>query len=191
MADPVLCVIAGPNGAGKTTFFTEVLEPATHLEFVNADRIAAQRWPGDELTNSYEASEAAALERARRMAARQSFVTETVFSHPSKLDLLNDAVAHGYLVTLEVIAIPVELAVARVASRVARGGHDVPKIKVRERYTRLWSHIGDAITIAHEAHVYTNTSVADAFHLVAAYRDGKGVGEADWPTWMPDDIRRD
>ena len=190
MADPVLFVIVGPNGAGKSTFFTEVLEPATHLELVNADRIAAQRWPGDELTHAYEASEAAALERARRMAARQSFVTETVFSHPSKLDLMNVAVADGYLVNLEVIAIPVELAVARVASRVAAGGHDVPEVKVRERCARLWSHVCDAITVAHETHVYTNTSVADAFRLVATYRNGKRVGDPDWPTWIPHEIRK-
>jgi predicted ABC-type ATPase len=190
VADPVLCVIAGPNGAGKTTFFTEVLEPATHLEFVDADRIAASRWPGDELAHTYEASESAARERARRMAARLSFVTETVFSHPSKVDLMHSEVSDGYLVTLEVIAIPVELAVARVANRVAHGGHDVPESKVRTRYARLWTHIGDAITIAHEAHVYTNTSATDAFALVATYRDGTRVGEPDFPNWMPDEIRR-
>ena len=189
MADPVLYVIAGPNGAGKTTFFTKVLEPATHLEFVNADRIAEQRWPGDELAHAYDASEAAAGERARRMAARESFATETVFSHPSKVDLLRAAVAGGYVVSLELIAVPVELAVARVRSRVAAGGHDVPEVKVRERHARLWAHAAEAIAIAHETHVYANTSVADAFRPVATFRFGHLVGEPAWPEWMPDEIR--
>lgn len=188
MGDPVLYVLAGPNGAGKTTFFTEVLEPATHLEFVNADRIAAERWPGDELTHAYEASSAAAEERALRMAERQSFVTETVFSHPSKFELLREAVAAGYLVNLEVVAVPVELSVARVASRVRVGGHDVPEIKVRERDARLWSLVAEAITIAHESHVYVNTTAARAFTLAATFRQGTLVGPARSPAWTSDEL---
>ena len=190
MADPALYVIAGPNGAGKSTFFTEVLEPATHLQFVNADRIAERRWPGDEFAHAYDASEAAAAERARRIEARESFVTETVFSHPSKIELLRAAIAAGYLVSLEVIAVPVELAVARVRSRVAIGGHDVPETKVREPHARLWTHVAKTIAIVQEAHVYANTSAADAFRLVATFRFGHLVGDPDWPTWMPEEIRR-
>jgi len=189
VADPVLYVVAGPNGAGKTTFFTEVLEPATHLEFVNADRIAAERWPGDELANAYEASAAAAQERDRRLAARQSFVTETVFSHPSKLDLIRDAAAAGYLVYLEVIAVPVELSVARVPNRVANGGHDVPEAKIRERHARLWALVAEAIGLVHEAHVYVNTAAGDPFCLVASYRQGMLIGTADWPPWIADELR--
>jgi predicted ABC-type ATPase len=38
--------------------------------------------------HAYDASRAAAEERLRLMAERPSFITETVFSHPSKVDLL-------------------------------------------------------------------------------------------------------
>lgn len=189
MSDPVLSVIAGPNGAGKSTFHARVLGPATHLPFVNADVIAAERWPGEELTHAYEASTAAADERDRRMAARQSFVTETVFSHPSKVDLVRHAVGLGYLVSLEVVAVPVELSVARVPNRVANGGHDVPEEKIRERFDRLWALVAEAIGLAHEAHVYANTTAAEAFTLLATYRDGSLVGTADWPPWIPDELR--
>lgn len=189
MADPVLYVIAGPNGAGKSTFYEHVLGPATHLPFVNADVIAAQRWPGEELIHAYEASTAAAEERDRRFAARRSFVTETVFSHPSKLELIRQAVDLGYLVSLEVVAVPVELSVARVPNRVANGGHDVPEHKVRERFERLWALVAEAIGLAHEAHVYANTTAADAFTLLATYRDGQLVGTADWPAWIPAELR--
>lgn len=188
MGDPVLYVIVGPNGAGKSTFFNEILGPATHLEFVNADVIAAERWPADELAHAYDASAAASTERAKRMATRQSFATETVFSHPSKIDLIRDAVALGYLVTLEVVAVPVELSVARVPNRVANGGHDVPEAKIRERYARLWSNVAEAIGLCHEAHVHVNTSASDPFRLVATYRQGRLVGAADWPPWMPSEL---
>lgn len=119
-ADPVLHVLAGPNGAGKTTFVQHVLAPVTHLPFVNADVIAVERWPDDVVARSYDAAELAAAERSRLIAAQQSFLSETVFSHPSKLDLLRAARAQRFLVTLHVILVPVELSVARVRSRDGR-----------------------------------------------------------------------
>ncbi len=96
MTDPVLHVIAGPNGAGKSTFFARVLGSITHLPFINADEIAAARWPGHEVEHAYEAAAFAAAERQARIAARESFATETVFSHESKVDLLHKAEAAGY-----------------------------------------------------------------------------------------------
>lgn len=86
--DPVLRLIAGPNGAGKTTLATRVVAPTTRLRFVNANVIAAQRWPVAQAEHAYEASQVAAEQRQDLIAARTSFITETVFSHPSKLDLI-------------------------------------------------------------------------------------------------------
>lgn len=127
MSTPVLHVLAGPNGSGKSTFAHRVLLPATHLPFVNADEIAAKRWPGDEQAHAYQAAAAAAALRERALTARRSLVTETVFSHPSKRDLVAQAQQAGYRVELHVMMVPVELAVEHVAFRVAHGGHDVPE----------------------------------------------------------------
>ena len=95
MSTPVLHVLAGPNGSGKSTFVHEVLRPVTRLPFVNADEIAAARWPGDEMAHAYEASAAAATERGALLEQRRSFITETVFSHESKVDLVRAGVAGG------------------------------------------------------------------------------------------------
>ena len=81
--DPVLHLIAGPNGAGKTTLATRVIAPVTHLPFINADVIAAQRWPDAQAEHAYDASQVAAEQRRELIGARASFITETVFSHPS------------------------------------------------------------------------------------------------------------
>ena len=59
-------------------------------------------------------------------------LAETVFSHPSKLDLLDEAHARGYTVVAHALLIPEELAVERVARRVSAGGHRVPQDKIRE-----------------------------------------------------------
>ena len=71
----------------------------------------------------------AAERRDELLTARTSFVTETVFSHESKVDLVKAAVEAGYLVTLHVVLVPEDLAVVRVANRVENGGHDVPEEK--------------------------------------------------------------
>ena len=190
MQDPLLVVAAGPNGAGKSTLVQTLLQPITHLPFVNADVIAAERWPDAQAEHAYDASRAAAQERADLIAARRSFVTETVFSHPSKVDLLRQAQAAGYRVELHVVLVPEELTVLRVAHRVGRGGHEVPEHKVRERYQRLWPLVVEARGIADRTVVYDNTKAKTAFRVLATYQHGQLVGVVSWPAWTPAVLRR-
>ena len=189
MAEPVLHVLAGPNGAGKSTFHAEVLGPVSGLPWINADEIAADRWPGSEVGHAYDASELAAQERRRRIGRRESVITETVFSHPSKVDLLGEAKAAGYVITLHVVIVPEDLAVARVRNRAELGGHDVPEAKIRGRFGRLWTYLRDAIALADEAYVYDNSRAARPFRRVAAFSGGRLVGAASWPDWAPDELR--
>lgn len=191
MPDPVLHVIAGPNGAGKTTFYLRVLEPVTRLEFVDADAIASERWPGTEVEHAYEAAELATAERSRRINEGRSFATETVFSYESKIVLLREARAAGYRVTLHLVLVPEDLAVARVVDdRVTHGGHHVPADKVRSRFGRLWWHVRSAIEIVDESFVYDNSKAATPFRLVAAFVNGQMTFGSRWPTWTPEPLRR-
>lgn len=189
MADPVLHLLAGPNGSGRSTLFDRVVGPVTHLRFVNADQLAAERWPDDAEAHAYEASRLAADAREALLARRESVVTETVFSHPSKLSLVDDARAAGYIVALHVVVVPVELSVARVADRVARGGHSVPEVKVRERYTRLWPLVASALGRADRATVYDNSRAAVPFRLVAEFFNGAPLTAPAWPEWVPSELR--
>ena len=188
-ADPVLHLLAGPNGAGKTTFASRVLQPVTHLPFVNADDIAAREWPEASAAHAYEASRLAAGERARLIAARSSFITETVFSHESKVDLVAAAGAAGFHVHLHVILVPEDTTVGRVRHRVQRGGHDVPEVKIRERYHRLWALVAQARELAERTRVYDNSLAHAPFRLVATYEHGQPIGDATWPTWTPAELR--
>ena len=190
MTTPVLHVLAGPNGAGKSTFVARVLQPVTHLPFVNADEIAAERWPGAELEHAYQASRAAADQRRRMLARGESFITETVFSHHSKVALVTQAVSLGYLVNLHVILVPADLAVQRVAERVRRGGHEVPVDKIRERYARLLKLVVDARALADRSVFYDNSRAGTPFAVVATYERGRLVGESHWPAWTPTVLTR-
>jgi predicted ABC-type ATPase len=180
-----LDLVVGSNGAGKSTFVELTLGPLLPASVcVNADVIARQRWPHDPEGHSYEAANVAAETRSALVRARRPFIAETVFSHPSKLDLIREARAAGYYVALHVMLIPENLAVERVARRVLAGGHDVPEEKIRARYGRLWSLVASAIDLADEATVYDNSRIRGP-RIVARMSEGVLVGGADWPRWTP------
>jgi predicted ABC-type ATPase len=186
--DPVLHLLVGPNGSGKSTLYERVIGPTTHLEFVNADVIAADRWPDDPVGRSYDAAVAAGERRSELIEERRSFATETVFSHESKLDLVRSALDAGFLVTLHVVVVPEGLSVARVTSRVRSGGHAVPEVKVRERYRRLWPLVATAITIATTAVVYDNSSATTPLRVVGRFERGRPVADPEWPSWAPGEV---
>jgi len=186
---PVLHLLAGPNGAGKSSYARDVLLPVTHLPFINADVIAAENWPESQLEHAYEAARIAEARRRECIDRKRSFVSETVFSHHSKIQLVGDAVDADFLVVLHIIMVPVALTVQRVRERVLRGGHAVPENKIRERYERLWGNVAEAIELADTANLFDNSKARHPFRLCASFEGGALVGTPDWPTWAPDVLR--
>ena len=182
-----LIVVAGPNGAGKTLFAGR-FAAQSRLEFVNADLIAAERWPGEEESRAYEAAAAAAERRFELIAAGRSFVAETVFSHPSKVDFVSATMEVGYIVAMHVVMVPEDLAVSRVRTRVRSGGHSVPEEKIRGRYGRLWRLVAEAASMCDESFFYDNTSARNPFRLVAELHRGMSVGIPAWPDWVPSEL---
>lgn len=184
-----LDLVVGSNGAGKSTFVELTLAPLLLASvFVNADVIARERWPADAERHSYDAAEIAAGTRSALIRARRPFIAETVFSHPSKLDLIREARAADYYVALHVLVIPADLAVERVARRALAGGHDVPEQKIRERYGRLWTLVASAIDLADETTVYDN-SRSRGPRVIARMSGGLLVGVAEWHDWTPSALR--
>lgn len=180
-----LDLVVGPNGAGKSTFVALTLAPLLPRSvFVNADEIARQRWADDAETHAYEAAEIAAATRSTLIAQHRSFVAETVFSHPSKLDLITEAHAAEYSVVLHVLMVPDDLSVERVRHRVIAGGHSVPEDKIRDRHRRLWTLVAHAIMLADTATVYDN-SRREGPRIVAQFVGRDIIGAPSWPAWTP------
>lgn len=122
--NPVFYLLAGPNGAGKSTLYRSAV--ATGLlpagaTFVNADLYEAQALQHvlDPQERSLQARAWADAQRADCLVHGQSFVSETVFSHPSKLELMQQARDAGFAVVLLVVCVndPRQL-LGRVAQRV-------------------------------------------------------------------------
>jgi len=180
-----LDLVVGPNGAGKSTFVELTLAPLLPgSAFVNADEIAKQRWPDDPASHAYQAARVAAATRAKLIELGKSFVAESVFSRPSKLELIDAARAADYTIVLHVLLIPEELAVERVRHRVSAGGHDVPEDKIRERYQRLWALAAAAIARCDFSTVYDNSGLKGP-RIVAQMNDGYVIGSPAWPAWTP------
>ncbi|WP_396594395.1 zeta toxin family protein [Brevundimonas sp. R86498] len=132
---PTLVLLAGPNGAGKTTLLNAVLrERAEAFQFVNPDEVARG------LTGSGPARDLAAgrlvLERLDALfAARADVVLETTLASRSHAVRIRDWKAVGYRFELVYLRLPsADHSVARVANRVAEGGHGIPEDTLRRRF---------------------------------------------------------
>ena len=175
-------ILAGPNGAGKTTVSS--LFVGSGVEFVNADIIGADlrlkdpHRPGADVTAGRIVSA-----RLRALATgRESFCFETNLASPGLVGRIDGWKAAGYETRLIFVSLPnVDIALARVAARVAAGGHDVPRGTVRRRFTSglrnffgVYRHRVDVWSL------YDNSSGAPV--LIAG---GRGSGELvhDQPRW--------
>jgi predicted ABC-type ATPase len=184
MADkPVFYLLAGPNGAGKSTLYKALVLAGTipdTAEFVNADLYEAEHLQHvvDRQARSEQARRWADARRAELLDAGQSFVSETVFSHASKLKLIEDAQASGFFVMLLVVALdqPDRL-LARVAQRVAEGGHPVPAERILARYPRTLTNLIQAVRLADAAVLYDSHDVTPGTNTVVAMCKGTWTKE--------------
>lgn len=129
-------IIAGPNGAGKTTFGREFLPAEAALPvFINADLIAAGLSPFDPAAAAIRAGRMMLQEIDRHAAAGHSFSFETTLSGHTYLRRIDAWRADGFIVALIFLSLSTpEDAIARVATRVRQGGHDVPREVIRRRF---------------------------------------------------------
>ncbi len=136
MHDKHLYIISGPNGAGKTTASYSVLPKILQCkEFVNADEIARGLSPFNPESVAVEAGRLM-LNRIRDLLSRnESFSIETTLATRSYFRLVENAHRQGYEVTLLFFWLKSpEQAMERVAERVSKGGHNIPKDIIVRRY---------------------------------------------------------
>lgn len=131
-----IIIVAGPNGAGKTTFAREYLLKEAHCpDFVNVDLIAAGLSPFDPDRAAIRAGRIMLSEIERRVRKGESFAFETTLSGHGYARLIPRWRSEGYRVRLIFLSLPdPKMAIARVAARVAQGGHHVANTVVRRRF---------------------------------------------------------
>lgn len=186
---PVLHLIAGPNGAGKSTLYRYLIQPRyPQLPFVNADLYEREQL--GHIRHAVRRSEAARawadVQRKAHLEAGQAFVSETVFSHPSKLQLIAEARALGFEVALYAVCLddPRRL-LERVQQRVHEGGHDVPVNKILARYPRTLENLRLAVREVQLAMLFDAADTETGGpHLVASVVGGQVRPHGPWlPAW--------
>lgn len=181
-------MLAGPNGSGKSTLYATRIAPKFAVPFINADIIQRDELRDDDVNAAYQAAQIASERRAALLADRKSFATETVFSHPSKLDLIAQAKGLGYRVmTFHISVEHPDLSVARVGERVKEGGHPVPEEKIRHRYHRSGPLIRQAILLSDIGHVFDNSQLNQPPQRALSFANGVlSFALPQLPTWVLD-----
>lgn len=136
MVQKHLYIISGPNGAGKTTASYSVLPKILHCkEFVNADEIAHGLSPFNPESVAIEAGRLMLKRINDLLAQNESFSIETTLATRSYFRLIEKAHQQGYEVTLLYFWLKSpKQALERVAERVRKGGHNIPKDIVIRRF---------------------------------------------------------
>jgi len=142
---PKLYIISGCNGAGKSTSAYTILPEILNCnEFVNADNIAAGISPFSPDTVAFEAGRIM-LQRIDQLVFQGvDFAIETTLSSKSYFFKMQDWQNQGYEIILIYIWLnSPELAFERIADRVNKGGHSIPKEIVLRRYYRRINNLFD------------------------------------------------
>lgn len=135
--------------------------------------------------DSYSAAIIADFLRYQLVAQKVSFSFETVMSHKSKIDFLAYVKEQGYTTYLYFISTEdPEINVNRVENRVEKGGHSVPKRKIKDRYYRGMDLLLDALKAANRAYLLDNSKEHNFVILEKKY-DGMGYPKVkDMPKWF-------
>lgn len=158
----MVLVLAGPNGSGKSTI-TQFFDIVGN--YTNADDMVASTGMSNE-----EAAVLADKMRYRSIELKEDFTFETVLSSHYKIDILEKAKSEGYFIKcIFVLTVDPSVNVARVAARVALGGHDVDESKIRSRYEKSLANIKRLMEICDILHVYDNT--VEPVRIIRKHKD--------------------
>jgi predicted ABC-type ATPase len=154
-------VIAGVNGAGKSSVIGATILEAGGAYF-NPDeetRALLEDRPSltlaDANTLAWELGKRG-LERAIRDNA--NFTFETTLGGQTITRLLEQALDKGLEVAMRYVGLDsAERHIARVAARVARGGHHIDEARIRQRYTASREHLIALLPRLSHVIVYDNS----------------------------------
>lgn len=100
-------------------------------------------------------------------------IFETVFSADDKLDFIRRAKQAGFFIRLFFVCTESPMInAARIASRVMKGGHDVPITKIISRYQKSIINCKIATSLANRVYIYDNSADGQEAHILFRFSDG-------------------
>jgi predicted ABC-type ATPase len=162
---PCIYVLAGTNGAGKSSLGGAMFRESG-AEYFNPDE-AALRFRATNPGMTQEEANSAAWRQGKRLleraiSERLDFAFETTLGGRTIAGLLHQALSEKIEVRIWYVGLATpELHIARVHSRVAAGGHDIPEAKIRERYESSRLNLVDLMPKLTELRVFDNSEEGD------------------------------
>ncbi len=162
-------MLAGCNGAGKSSIGGAALLESG-VRFYNPDETAREIAAANAHLNpppTMGEVNAAAWSQGRTLLERAidqhlDFAFETTLGGQTMTDLLERAAGEGLAVHVWFAGLTnVELHIERVRQRVARGGHDIPREKIVERYDGGRKNLVRLLSELASVRVYDNSAEAD------------------------------
>jgi len=196
-ASACIYVLAGTNGAGKSSIGGAAIRERG-ADYFNPDEATRRIRLANPGISEREANSAAWHEGKRLLedaiAKRSTFAFETTLGGETITGLLLRALAEGVEVRIWYVGLATpELHIARVRARVARGGHDIPENRIRQRFEhsrinliRLLPQLTELRLLDNSTDADPATGAAPTPLLVLHVVEGKIAAMcdiADVPTW--------
>ena len=190
-------VIAGVNGAGKSSVEGETFRQS-RTDYYNPDEAARRLMTANPTLTQAEANSSAWHEGVRLLKRaideRLEFAFETTLGANTIPRLLRKAARTGSDIYVWYVGLESpELHIARVRSRVARGGHDISEEDIRRRYLHSRFNLLELLPVVRAMRIFDNSAEADPALgitpkplLVLSMDRGKILGPKDLthtPTW--------
>ena len=159
-------IIGGVNGCGKSSLTGALKAERSDLGLlIDVDKLAAQ------LGSPVEGGKAAVRKIDECLEKGISFTQETTLSGARTERTIRRAKERGYTIRLYYIGLDtMEESLGRIANRVAKGGHDIPKADVERRFQSRFTDVLRVLPYCDEARFFDNDN---GFVEVAEYRNGE------------------
>lgn len=172
-------IIGGIDGVGKSSFTGLLKEQRRDLGIIiDVDKLTA------ELGGNALAGGRGAVAKIQDCLDRGiTFTQETTLSGRKTEATARQAKESGFFVRLFYIGLDSpEESLERIANRVRRGGHDIPRDDVFRRFSGRWEALAKVLPYCDEAEFYDN---GNGFVKVAEYRNGevRQIGSLG-PQWL-------
>ena len=171
-------IIGGVNGCGKSSLTGALKAERSDLGLIiDVDKLAAQ------LGSPVEGGKAAVRKIDECLEKGISFTQETTLSGARTERTIRRAKERGYAVRLYYIGLDtMEESLGRIANRVAKGGHDIPREDVERRFQSRFTDVLRVLPYCDEARFFDNDN---GFVEVAEYRNGELIPRvSNPPRWL-------
>lgn len=171
-------IIGGVNGCGKSSLTGALKAERSDLGLlIDVDKLAAQ------LGSPVEGGKAAVRKIDECLEKGISFTQETTLSCARTERTIRRAKERGYTIRLYYIGLDtMEESLGRIANRVAKGGHDIPKEDVERRFSTRFADVLRILPYCDEARFFDNDN---GFVEVAEYRNGELIPRvSNPPRWL-------